>query len=605
MFRVLLVEADEEAAAKCYAGLRAQLRERLALIHVRSLAEAVRTLMEVPFDVAVLELNVVDASGIATLAGVRSAAAALPIVVHAQALDDAMIVRALRAGAHECIAKNDGSIAQLPRAVMFAIERQRRLATIEAERSAAAHRATHDPLTGLANRELFLQQLERALAFGSRYGRKTGLLFVDLDHFKEINDTVGHAGGDTLLCVVSRRLLESVRRSDAVARLGGDEFVVLLPDVTSRLDIARVRDAILERLRAPIDIGAGHVVTIVASVGGSMSPLDGDTAAVLMHAADVDMYRDKTSRRRERSGSGELRRSTTENALTARHDPSVIRHVGFSAHRGEERLRLAVDRGELQVVYQPIVNTLSGSMIAAQASPRWNDPERGVLPPEAFLPLADDTGLIVPIGRFVLRDACAAVVRWRTNGVAPLSRVAVSISAVQLKDHALEATVASVLEQTGCPPDALILQVSEPHTSADADVLVDTLNGLKALGVCLYVQEFGVGHASLAFLRRAPVDGIKIDREFIRHLPDDDRDLALVSSVARLAHGLSLDVIAEGVETAAQSRELSRLHCVSQQGDYFCEAGTLETIESILSGDHGPGPRHSTDGLRQQRVVGG
>ena len=579
--RVLLVENDETEAQRSESGLRARLDDRLALVRVRSLAEAVRTLMETPFDVVVVELDIGDASGIATLAGIRGAASAVPVVVYARSLDDALVLRALRAGAHECLSKVEVPADALARVVGFAIERQRRLSSLEDARSEAAHRATHDPLTGLANRDLFLDQLERALAFGARYGRKTGILFVDLDGFKDVNDTLGHAKGDALLRAVARRLIDCVRRSDAVARLGGDEFVVLLPDVTSRRDIAFVRETIVECLRTPVEVGPGQFAHVEASVGGAMSPLDGDSAQLLMDTADAEMYREKSLRRR-----GRLLASTTPQLAAETRAPlddlASLPTRESAVQAREARLRAALDRLEFEVHYQPILDTRTGRIIAAEALLRWRDAEHGLREPMTFLPLAEDTGLIVPIGEGVLRRACEAVVRWRAQDGNAGLRVSVNLSAVQLRDHGFEQRVAAILQETGCPPDALVLELSENSTMVDGEIAIETLRALKSLGLRLLVDDFGVGYASLTFLREAPVHGIKIDRRFIAKMLLDDRDLAIVSSLVQLAHGLGLDVIGEGVESAEQSQRLSSLACVSQQGRHFSDAVPELVMDRML-----------------------
>ncbi|MFN9798295.1 MAG: diguanylate cyclase domain-containing protein [Gemmatimonas sp.] len=294
--RVLLVENDPAAARRSEASLVLHREFAVRVECVPSLSGAIRQLLEHPYDAVVLELDVDDASGLATLAGIRGAAPTVPVVVYARSLDDVLAVRALRAGAHECHDKQHLPPVHLGRSLSFAIERQRRLAALEAARVDASHRATHDPLTGLANRALFLDQLERALAFGARYHRKTGVLFIDLDNFKEVNDRHGHALGDRLLCEVADRLIECVRRSDAVARLGGDEFVVLLPNVRSRRDLAHVKESIEASLHRPFEHEGRAVVPIAASIGGAMSPVDGVSAPELLAMADADMYREKVQR---------------------------------------------------------------------------------------------------------------------------------------------------------------------------------------------------------------------------------------------------------------------------------------------------------------------
>jgi diguanylate cyclase (GGDEF)-like protein len=578
VLRVLLVDNDSDEATRSEQGMAQRLGDRLAVTRASSLAQSIRALMESTFDAIVLELAIGDASGIATLAGVRGAAPSVPVVVYTRELDDAMALRALRAGAHECVDKRDTPPQALARMLGFAIERQRRIASLEAARVEAAHRATHDPLTGLANRELFLDQLERALAFGARYTRKTGLLFVDLDGFKAINDTRGHALGDALLKGVSARLLESVRRSDAVARMGGDEFVVLLPDVTSRRDVAFVKETILNSLREPLQLGGGESLLIEASVGSAMSPLDGGSAQELLDAADADMYREKYERRRGRQVtpiSGVL-------AFTGERVPAPATADSVS-HRREARLRAGLAHGEFEVHYQPILDVVADRLVGVEALLRWRDPDRGLISPAGFLALAEDTGLIVPIGEQVLRDACRAVVRWRARSSAASSlRVAVNLSAVQLREHGFERRVAQILDETGCPPDALTLELTENSTLVDGEMAMETLRALKGLGLRLVVDDFGVGHASLTFLREAPVDGIKIDRRFVSQLLLDQRDQAIVGSMVRLARGLGLDVVAEGVESGEQSQRLARLQCFAQQGRHFSDAVTESELNALL-----------------------
>jgi len=402
------------------------------------------------------------------------------------------------------------------------------------------------------------------------------LLFLDLDDFKAINDTMGHARGDVLLRVVATRLLEAVRRSDAVARLGGDEFVVLLPDVISRRDVAYVRDTILTRLLEPIDVGDGQMLTCGASIGSAMSPLDGGSAQELLDVADLEMYRDKDHRKRGRAPTpltgiravtGEHRSvSASETTRDATRAPDSV------SHRREARLRDALRLGEFEVHYQPILDVIADRVVAAEALLRWRDPERGLVLPAAFLALAEDTGLIVPIGEHVLRTACTALMQWRAHGAGSSLRMCVNLSAVQLREQAFEKRVAAILLETGCPPEALTLELTENSTMIDGELAIETLRALKALGLRLLVDDFGVGFASLTFLREAPVDGIKIDRQFVSQMIADPRDLVIVGSHVRLARGLGLDVIAEGVESAEQSQRLARLHCFEQQGRHFSDA---------------------------------
>ena len=573
--RVLLVENDDADAARVEAALVAGWGSRLALQRAKSLVASIRVLMEAAFDVALVELDLDDANGLATLAGVRGAAPTMPVVVYARSLDEGLAVRALRAGAQECLHKEVTPDESLPRLIRFAVERQRHLAALEAARIAAAHRATHDPLTKLANRALFLDHLERALAFGARYARKTGILFVDLDGFKSINDTLGHARGDQLLQLVAERLQGCVRRSDSVARLGGDEFVVLLPDVTSRRDVAHVRDTILSCLAEPVVIDGLEGAGIEASVGGAMSPLDGASAEELLDAADAAMYREKYARRRGRmptpiSGVGVV------GAADAAAEVSV-------PHRRESRLRSAIVANEFEVHFQPMIDVVGAKIIGAEALLRWRDPERGLVLPASFLPLAEDTGLIVPIGETVLRVACSAVTRWRRTSAGAGLRVSVNLSAVQLREREFERRVAQILHETGCPAEALVLELTESSAMVDGDVAIETLKALKSLGLHIVVDDFGVGYASLNFLREAPVDGLKIDRRFVTNMLADSRDAAIVGALVRLGRGLGLRVVAEGVESLEQSQRLQRLQCFEQQGRHFSDALPAPQFEALLA----------------------
>lgn len=579
--RVLLVENNDADAACAEQALKAALGTRLALQRSTTLVESIRVLMEAAFDVALVELELDDATGLATLAGVRGAAPTMPVVVFSRVLEESVAVRALRAGAQECLAKGDTQASALPRLIRFAVERQRHLAALEAARIAAAHRATHDPLTKLANRALFLDHLERALAFGARYARKTGILFVDLDGFKGINDTLGHARGDHLLQLVAQRLQGCVRRSDSVARLGGDEFVVLLPDVTSRRDVAHVRDTILTCLAEPVVIDGLDAAGIEASVGGAMSPLDGASAEELLDAADAAMYREKYARRRGRM-------PTPITGVAAVGGTAHVVPEASVPHRRESRLRSAVVANEFEVHFQPMIDVIESKIVGAEALLRWRDPERGLVLPASFLTLAEDTGLIVPLGETVLRVSCAAVMRWRRTPQGVGMRIAVNLSAVQLREREFERRVAQILHETGCPAEALVLELTESSAMVDGDVAIETLKALKSLGLTIVVDDFGVGYASLNFLREAPVDGLKIDRRFVTNMLADSRDAAIVGALVRLGRGLGLRVVAEGVESLEQSQRLQRLQCFEQQGRHFSDVLSAPQFEVLLAASSAP-----------------
>lgn len=597
--RVLAFDNDETVALRSDCAIFRRVGEVAEVSTAQTTADASRLLAARSYDAILMFVSSADAGSLAALATFRAAAPSAAIVLVAASVDESEVLCALRAGAQDCLLRDDVAIDGLPRLLQCAVERQRRLAALEAARIDAAHRATHDALTGLANRDLFLDQLDRALALGARYGRKTGVLFVDLDGFKDINDAYGHTLGDTLLRVVSARLLECVRRSDAVARLGGDEFVVLLPDVTSRRDVARVRDTILSCLRAPIEVDTTRSLRVDASVGGAMSPLDGVTVQALIDAADADMYRDKSQRRRSRSplvtsavGTGTMRSDDWPLAV-ARRDadgPDGLgreRRVRDSRLREsrlrEGRMRDAVSRGEFEVHFQPIVDVLTNRVVCAESLLRWRDPVRGLLLPSDFLSLAEEAGLIVPIGEWVLREACRAVVDWRARLHHTSIRVSVNVSAVQFRERNFAARLARILTDTGCPPSALTLELTANTMVVDADVASRAMRELKSMGVRLLLDDFGIGFGSLAFVREAPVDGIKLDRQFVQSMLTDLRDHAIVASTIRLAQGLSIDVIAEGVESAAHARLLASLQCFAQQGAHYSPAVCRSEFEQLLT----------------------
>lgn len=637
--RILIIDNDNEAAQRSAASLRERLEAPVELECVVSLGQGIRALLEYPFDLVILELAVNGAAGIVSLSGIRGAAPTVPVVVYARGLDEPTAIRALKAGAQECLSKEETSSAELARAAQFAVERQRHLAFLDADRVSASHRATHDPLTGLANRELFLEELERALAQGERHGRRTAILFIDLDGFKAVNDTHGHAHGDTLLRIVSGRLLECVRRSDLVARLGGDEFVVLLPEVNTRRDVQQVRETILSHLRVPITLAEGLQVTVGGSIGTAMSPRDGVTALSLLEVADAEMYRDKQSRRTARNGGtragdpvqeavdpGPAPSAEPMAAPVADHDSeptartrgptdrperpqpngSAARHAATTPRpRDEQRLHDAVAAKEFEVHFQPIVDLRTHRACAAEALLRWRDPVAGLRLPAAFVPLAEDSGLIIALGETVLRQACEAVTRWRAAFPEQAIHVAVNLSAVEVAAPDFVQRVADILSQCKCPADGLTLEIPEESLRRSPGAAADTLGALKALGLRLVVDDFGVGHGTLTMLRDVPVDGIKLDRRFVSRIEASARDAAIVAATIQMARTLELAIIAEGVETAEQARRLNALACHVQQGNYFgvpmppTEADSLWRAVHALPSDDGVSLAARADGSVQ------
>ncbi len=417
---------------------------------------------------------------------------------------------------------------------------------IERKRAEEAlrHQALHDALTDLPNRVLLRDRLDGELRAIHRHQRPLALLLLDLDRFKEVNDTFGHQQGDLLLQEVARRLRDSLRDSDTVARLGGDEFAVLLPDSDACGAVAAAHK-LRAALDAPVPI-EGHVLHVEASVGIALCPEHGTDAATLLSHADVAMYAAK----RQRSG------FTVYDAL---HDPYSPRRLGLIGD-----LRRAIAQGALALHYQPKIEVATGRVRGVEALVRWPHPRQGLIPPDGFIPLAEETGLIAPLTRWVLEEALQQCHNWWRHGL-ELS-MAVNLSVWNLHDPALPDTIAGLLETYHVPPAALCLELTESAIMADMERAVDVLTRLRALGVRLAVDDFGTGYSSLAYLKRLPVDELKIDKSFVQRLAEDATDVTVVTSVVGLGHGLGLHVVAEGVENGATLELLARLGCDTAQG---------------------------------------
>ncbi len=439
----------------------------------------------------------------------------------------------------------------------------------QAIEDAIRDRAVHDPLTGLPNRVLFVDRLEHALARLDRQEGQAAILFLDLDHFKLVNDSLGHHVGDELLTAAAPRLRQALRSSDTVARFGGDEFGILLEDIASERDAIETAERIAAIFARPFALsGSEHFVT--TSIGIALAR-GGERADELIRDADAAMYRAK-----ER---GRARYEVFDEGMRGR---------AIERLRVENDLRRALERGELRLEYQPVVSLRNFSLVGVEALLRWHHPERGEIPPSEFIPIAEENGLIEPIGRWVLEQACRQAAQWyhARPDAAPLT-MSVNLSAVQVTRRSLPDVVASVLRSTGLDPACLSLEITETVMVRDAEGLGEVLNALKALGVRLVLDDFGTGYSSLSYLTRLPLDVLKVDRSFVDGLGSESRDTAITETIIAMSRALSLDVVAEGVETAEHVRELSRLGCGLAQGFHFSRAVPAEEISQALA----DGPR--------------
>ncbi|MFA9440400.1 EAL domain-containing protein [Uliginosibacterium sp. sgz301328] len=433
----------------------------------------------------------------------------------------------------------------------------------KASEARIAYLAHHDPLTELPNRTLFQDRLEQALARAERHHQRVALLFLDLDRFKTINDSLGHLAGDRLLQAVSGRLKDCVRTTDTICRQGGDEFIIVLADVGDPETPARVADKILRCLSEPFDID-GHRLGTSFSIGIAIYPDDGRSVDSLMKNADTAMYHAKENGR------------NTYRFFTEAMNANALERLHL-----ESQLRQALERGELLLNYQPQVDLGTGAILGAEALIRWQSEALGFVPPGRFIPIAEESGLIVPIGRWVLRQACLHARTWQDAGLAPVG-VAVNISALQFARDDIVTAVSEVLAETGLAPERLELELTESLLMHQGDEVLDTMHRLKALGVRLSIDDFGTGYSSLSYLKRFAVDRLKIDQGFVRDIADDPDDAAIVRAIIQLGRSLKLDVIAEGAEARAQVDFLLREGCRKAQGYFFCPPVTHDVFMSVL-----------------------
>ncbi|MTW19689.1 EAL domain-containing protein [Allochromatium palmeri] len=429
------------------------------------------------------------------------------------------------------------------------------------------HLVHYDPLTNLPNRRLVQSRLQHALEHADRRGGRVAVLFVDLDRFKNINDSLGHPAGDTLLESLAQRLSQRVREDDTLARLGGDEFLVLLENLQRPEDAAGVAQTLLDLLQDPFYLPSGHELYVGASIGISLYPDDGRTVTDLIQHADVAMYQAKEEGR------------NTYRFYTPNLTETAQERLGLEA-----RLHRALASEEFVLHYQAQVDMRDGQLIGCEALVRWNSATEGLVAPDRFIPLAEETGLIVPLGEWVLRQACAQGQSWRAGGLADLT-VAVNLSGRQLRAPDLVERVTRVLEETGLPPARLKLELTESMIMGQGERALDLLRGLKRLGVRLSIDDFGTGYSSLAYLKRLPIDELKIDRDFVRDIPADSSDMEIAATIIAMARNLRLNVIAEGVETSEQCDFLIRQGCMAGQGYLFGRPQPAEDFTSLLS-DH-------------------
>jgi diguanylate cyclase (GGDEF)-like protein/PAS domain S-box-containing protein len=425
--------------------------------------------------------------------------------------------------------------------------------------------AFHDTLTGLPNRALFSDRLHQAVVRSERHNEPLAVMFLDLDNFKVVNDSIGHEAGDRMLIAVAERLRACLRTEDTVARFGGDELAILIEGPADHDEIVSIAERIAAALRPPISL-AGHELFVTASIGIALATPGEEDAEGLLRKADLAMYRSKAS--------GKNQHTVFDQSMNA----AALERLQLGSD-----LHLAIERNELQLMYQPIVTLGNQAIGELEALARWAHPTLGPISPAVFIPIAEENGLIIPIGRWVLEEACRQLRTWQhaQPGLASLV-MSVNLSARQLNDPELVPEIARILRETGVDPRCLKLELTETTVMADVESTSGTLRDLKALGLALAIDDFGTGYSSLSYLKRLPLDTLKVDRSFVDGLGTDPQDTAIVRTVIALAKSLHLEVTGEGVETAEQSAQLQELGCDRGQGYLFARPLTAEAVTDLL-----------------------
>jgi diguanylate cyclase (GGDEF)-like protein len=542
---ILLVEDNPGDVRLVEELLRAAWVVPGSINHVSSVEDAIgRVAKDVPACI-LLDLSLPDAHGLGTLERVRDAHPSVPIVVLTGTDDEAQAVQAVQEGAQDYLIKGQVDSHLLGRAIRYAIERK--FAEVQ-----LSHQALHDPLTGLANRALLMERLAQALARTERHPSSVAVLFLDIDRFKTINDNFGHEVGDSVLACIGDRLRKALRPEDMASRFGGDEFVVLCEDLEDDRHVVTIAKRLGRSISEPISLEAGEVV-VTTSIGIAAARGIGDRPEVLLRDADAAVYRAK-----ER---GRDRFEFFDQRMRAR----LLRRS-----RRESELRHGIDAGELRLYYQPLVFVDDLRVGRVEALVRWEHPRLGLLLPREFIPVAEETGFIVDLGSWVLREACCQTVRW--EHASPDQRsisIAVNVSPRQLDHPDFEDTVWQILEETGAEPKNLWFEITETALMDPARPVLEMLGRLRERGIHLAIDDFGTGFSSLSHLRQFRIDELKVDQTFVQGLERDAEDSSIVAAVVNLAHNLGLSAVAEGVETAEQSRRVQLVGCDLAQGFYF------------------------------------
>jgi diguanylate cyclase (GGDEF)-like protein len=560
---LLLIEDNLGDARLLREMLNGQTSFNTQLTQLDSMTAAEAHLPKHTVDIILLDLGLPDAQGLEAIRRAHAAAPGTPLVVLTGLDDESVALQALQLGAQDYLIKGQIETRGLLRALRYAIERKAMESAALAMARQMAHAAEHDFLTGLPNRTLLNDRISQAIALARRQARKVAVLFLDLDGFKHINDSLGHPVGDKLLQSVAKRLVACIRGSDSVSRQGGDEFVVLLLDLEHVEDAAVTARRMLEAVALPHSVNR-HDLHVTASIGVSVYPDDGLDADTLIKNADTAMYQAKENGRR-----------SFQFFKPAMNVRAVERQFI------EEGLRRALERGELGLHYQPKVNLMTGAIVGAEALLRWTHPTRGPIAPAQFIPVAEECGLILPIGAWVLREACTRAQSWMKAGL-PVTTMSVNVSAMEFRDKNFLDGLFAILAETGHDPRFLELELTESVLMKRAELTASILQNLRKRGVQVAIDDFGTGYSSLSYLRKFPVDALKIDQSFVRQISTAGDDTTIVKAVIGMARNLKLRVIAEGIETLEEVAFLRAYRCEEAQGYYFSRPLPAEQFAMLL-----------------------
>lgn len=571
---VLIIDDDEQIRSLLVTVLGGNYRCRTA----GSAEEALTALADAAFDLVISDIDMRGMSGLELVPHVHSMSPDTVVLMISGDQDIETAIEAMRAGAFDYITK-PLDLRHVEAAVERALDhcrllREKRrykeqLERLLTQRIAEVDRlAYYDTITDLPNRTLFEDRLTQAVSIARSADQTLGVLFISVDQFKKVNDTLGHGPGDGLLREFAERLKSCISETDTVARFGNDEFAVLQTHIEGTKDVVETIGSLSQVLKFSFDLN-GQELFATASVGVSLFPLDGQDSQTLLKNAGAALYKAKTSG------------GANYQFYTADMHAMASRRLAL-----ETNLRRAIHNEEFLIHYQPRVSVDSLEITGVEALVRWQHPQLGLISPAEFIPLAEDTGLIVPIGEWVLRNACLQNKRWQDQGFAPI-HMAVNISARQFHEQDVIETVIRTLDETGLAPEYLELELTESSIMKNADLAADVLIRLKRMGINISIDDFGTGYSSLASLKRLPIDALKIDQSFVRDATTDPDDAALVMAIITLAHNLRLKVIAEGVETEEQLRFLHLLRCDEIQGFLFSKPLPVEALVSLFESHSG------------------